>query len=483
MKRRLSIFSAAAELAPFAKSGGLGDVAIALPKHLLKLGHDVRTVLPYYSFIRHRHDSGITRVAKDTIHLGYKTFPVEYFTTTFEGLPVYFVWNEQFFGHSRMYNYPDDNLRFYFFDLAVIRLIELLDVRPDVIHCHDWQTGLIPNLIRVDHGQDERFHHAATVFTIHNLPFQMGGHWWGVPEDQRDEGKGLPSTSLRAIPRLNPTKRGIRYADAINTVSERYAQEILTPEFGQGLDGLLRRRRDDVHGIINGIDYAVFNPTYDPSVWQRYDVNSLDGKRRNKRKLQQLVGLEVKPDTPLIGMVHRLTEQKGFNLVLEVMPTLLKLPLQLVVAGPGDKDYSAFFRKVAKAHPERVGYSADFDLASKVYAGSDMFLMPSRYEPCGISQLISLRYGSVPIVHQTGGLSDTVSNFNPRTMKGNGFAFPAYTREDLLVALVRALETYRYPHVWRSLMRNAMRESYSWALPTRKYVQLYRRVIAKRQRL
>lgn len=481
MKRRLTIVSLAAELAPFAKSGGLGDVAIALPKHLLRLGHDVRVMLPLYSFIRARHDPAITSVAKDTIHLGYKTFPVEYFTTTFEGLPVFFIWNEQFFGHSRMYSYPDDNLRFFFFDLAAIRLIELLDLKPDIIHCQDWHTGLVPNLLRLDHEQDERFRRAATVFTIHNLPFQMGTAWWTIPPDEQDDGKGLPTTSLRALNRLNFTKRGIRFADVINTVSERYAQEILTPEFGQGLDGLLRRRKDDVYGIINGIDYAVFNPAYDASIWQRYDVNSLDGKHRNKRKLQQLVGLDVRPDTPLIGMVHRLTEQKGFNLILEVMPTLLKLPLQLIVAGPGEKDYSAFFRKIAKRHPKRVGYTADFDMASKVYAGSDMFLMPSRYEPCGISQLISLRYGSVPIVHQTGGLSDTVTNFNPRLSKGNGFVFPAYTREDLLVAIVRALETYRYPHVWRSLMRNAMRESYSWELPTRKYVQLYRRAIAQRR--
>lgn len=479
MKRRISIVSCAAELAPFAKSGGLGDVAIALPKHLLKLGHQVIAVLPLHAFIKQRGDP-LETVSEDTIHLGYKTFPVKYKRLLFEGLPVYFIWNEQYFGHSRMYGYPDDNLRFYFYNLAVIRLIELLDLTPDIIHCHDWHTGLIPNLLRLDHRHDQRFRKTATVFTIHNLPFQFGVVWWKVPPELRDDGKGLPSTSLREIPRINLTKRGIRYADVINTVSERYAREILTPEFGEGLEGLLRRRRQDVYGIVNGIDYEVYNPAFDPILWQRYDFHHLDGKRRNKRKLQQFVGLEVKPETPLIGMVHRLTEQKGFNLVMEVMPTLLKLPLQLVIAGPGEKDYSAFFRRVAKHYPEKIGYTADFNMASKVYAGSDMFLMPSRYEPCGISQMISLRYGSVPIVHETGGLSDTITNFNPRTRRGNGFVFSAYTREDLLIGIVRALETYKYANVWRQLTIQAMRSSYSWELPARKYVQLYRRALAKR---
>ncbi len=481
MKRHLTIVNAAAEMAPFAKAGGLGDVAIALPKHLLSLEHKVISVLPMYSFIRKRPEE-FDLVGEDILHIGYKKFPVKFYHLVYEGLPSYFIWNEEFFSHSRMYGYPDDNLRFFFFNLAVIRLIELLDLHPDIIHCHDWHAGLIPNILRLEHEHDDRFRPTATVFTIHNLLYQMQGMWWTIPEDQRDDGKGAPTTSLRTIRGLNFTKRAIRYADVINAVSERYANEILTPEYGQGLDGLLRRRRHDVYGIINGIDYAVFNPRFDKTIPCNYDWHSLERKHRCKTTLQREAGLEVKPETPLIGMVHRLSEQKGISLVREIMPQLLKLPVQLVVVGSGDKDYVKFFKDVARKHPEKIGVMTLFTDGPKVYAGSDMFLMPSRYEPCGISQLISLRYGSIPIVHETGGLSDTITNFNPRTGKGNGFVFSAYTREDFLVAVVRALETYKYARTWRELMTQGMRQSYSWDLPARKYVQLYRRAHAKRER-
>lgn len=479
MKRHLTIVSCAAELSPFVKSGGLGDVTIALPKHLLKLGHRVIAIVPMYSFLK-RRSGEFKKIGEDIVRIGYKKYPVKYYTTTLEELPVYFAWNEELFSTAKMYGCDNDNLRFNFFDLACLQLIAKLNLKPDIIHCHDWHTGLIPNLLAFNYAHDERFAKTATVFTIHNLAFQKQGNWWVGAEGQHDNGKTPPSTSLREIRRQNFTLRGIRSATVISTVSERYAQEILTPEFGQGLDGILRKRTDDVYGIINGIDYAVFNPAFDHSIGCKYDWRSLDNKRRCKAALQREAGLEPKPDIPLLGMVHRLSEQKGIHLMMELMPTLLKLPLQICVVGSGEKDYVKFFKSVSHKHPRKIGVMTHFTDASKVYAGSDMFLMPSRFEPCGISQMISLRYGSVPVVHETGGLSDTITNFTPRTKRGNGFVFSTYTREDFLVAIVRALETYRYPDVWKRLTVQGMRQSYSWEIPTKKYVQLYRRALARR---
>ncbi|MBI4090335.1 MAG: glycogen/starch synthase, partial [Candidatus Kerfeldbacteria bacterium] len=318
-----------------------------------------------------------------------------------------------------------------------------------------------------------------TIFTIHNLPFQMQGDWWRVPADKVDVGLGPVPKDPAKLRWTNFTKRGIRYADAINTVSVRYAQEILTPEYGQNLDRALRRRAKDVFGIINGIDYQVYNPQFDRHLWHSYDWNSLDRKHENKRELQKMVGLDQRNDIPLIGLVHRLTEQKGFDLIKNILPVLMQLELQIVIVGTGDRDYVNVFRKAARTYPGRIAILTPFteELGSRVYAGSDMFLMPSRYEPCGMSQLISLRYGSIPIVHKTGGLSDTIEDFNPRTNLGTGFVFMRYAADDLLVAIVRALETYKYPQVWEHLSWQAMQESYSWDIPAEKYIELYRQAM------
>lgn len=476
----LSIVSVSAEVSPYSKSGGLGDVAAALPKHVAKFGNRVVIITPFWGFMKRQNipfeeiGTADIRVDHETYHLKLKHSRVR------ENLDAYFICNEDMFGRyqTRMYAHDNDALRFYVFDRAVIELLKTVRLVPDVIHCHDWHAGLVPNLLKYE-AEGAPLSKTATVFTIHNLPFQMQGNWWEAPENRIDDGRGYPSDNASQIRWLNFTKRGIMYADAINTVSVRYAQEILTPEFGQGLDRLLRRRAKNVYGIINGIDYAVYNPQFDQYLWHRYDWNSLDRKLRNKRELQKLVGLEQRDDIPLIGLVHRLTEQKGFNLIREIIPVLMRLSLQMVIVGTGDRGYITFFRRMAKKFPKRVGIFTPFteELGSKVYAGSDMFLMPSRYEPSGISQLISLRYGSIPIVHKTGGLSDTVEDFDPRTGAGTGFVFTRYSREDLLMAIVRALETYKYPKVWEHLSWQAMRESYSWDIPAQKYVELYRKAI------
>lgn len=482
----LAIVSVSAEVSPYSKSGGLGDVAAALPKHLAKFGHNVSIITPFYGFMKHQNIP-TEAVGEAAVELGKERYAVKFLVSHIrEHLDVYFIVNEDLYGRyqTRMYGQDNDALRFYVFNRSVLLLLQNTSLIPDIIHCHDWHTGLIPQLWRQEMTGHPEFGKTATIFTIHNLPFQMQGNWWEVPPDHVDDGRSSPPEDPRQVRWLNFTRRGIMYADVINTVSVRYAKEILTPEFGQGLDRLLRRREKDVYGIVNGVDYAVYNPQFDQYLWSRYDWNSLDRKLRNKRELQKMVGLEQDGSIPLIGVIHRLTEQKGFELIRKIMPTLLRLPLQMIVVGTGDRDYVRFFRSSAKKFPKKISILTPFteEFGSKVYAGSDMFLMPSRYEPCGISQLISLRYGSIPIVHETGGLSDTVIDFNPRTGNGTGFVFSRYSPEDLLVAIVRALETYKYPQVWEHLTWQAMQESYSWDIPAEKYLQLYRRALRSHNR-
>lgn len=477
------IASVASEVAPYSKTGGLADVAKSLPKALANLGHKVFIITPYYSFIK-KQKLNLKKVDVVTsISLGTKKYSVSFKRLDFnENLQIYFVVNEKLFGRNKkIYGYPNDNLRFLVFNIATLRLLEAKKSKPDIIHCHDWQTGLIPNLLKERGDKYPSLKKTATLFTIHNLTFQAAGDWWKIKDHHRDEGRGNPFKNISKIKYLHFTKRAVFYADIINTVSERYAEEITTPEFGQGLDRYLRRRKKDLYGIINGIDYTVYNPAFDNNITYKYDWNSLRRKKKNKLVLQKLVGLEQNPETPLIGVVNRLTEQKGFSLIMDTMDILMQLNLQMVVVGSGYREYVSFFKKMARQYPKKVGFYTPFteEMASKVHAGSDMFLMPSRFEPCGLSQLISSRYGSIPIVHETGGLSDTITNFNPKTRKGNGFVFRKYGRSNFLVALVRALENYKYTQVWEYLTWRAMQQTYSWELPAKKYLKLFNIALKK----
>ena len=477
----LKILLVSAEVAPFAKVGGLADVAGALPKALRALGHDVRVVMPRYGSID-VEKYGLRPVLRDLpVALAHQ--PVN--ATVLEGrigedVPIYFIDNAQFFGREGMYGFWDDDARFIYFSRAALEMLRPLGFQPDVIHVNDWHTAVIPNLLAKLYS-DPFYAAIATVLTIHNLAFQ-GVYGYGTLHLAELEPWGLIKSGIGGLDDIvNLLGRGVWFADAVNTVSNRYAEEILTPEYGEKMDPLLRVFKSKLHGIINGIDYEVFNPERDASIATRYDIATVEKKAENKRALQQEVGLPQNPSIPVIGLISRLYDQKGLDLIANIMWGLMRLNLQLVVLGAGDSRYEEMFRANARDNPLKVSATIGFKpvLAQHIYAGSDMFLMPSRFEPCGLGQLISIRYGTIPIVRATGGLADTIQDWDPVRQTGNGFVFEAYDHWDLYAQVVRALETYRQPQQWRRLQANAMASDVSWTNSANKYVGLYRTAISR----
>lgn len=481
---RLSIVSVFAEVAPFSKAGGVADVGRSLPKALHRLGHTMIVVTPLHGSIDvEKHN--LKRIATN-IHLEIDetaTRDVDFWRAELlPGLPVYFIDNSKYFSsHKRIYGTQYQNTRYLLFDLAVFKLLNFLNFSPDILHCHDWQTGLIPHFLNTRFRENELLRNTRTVYTIHNLTFQFGQDWWTIPGNRRDDGRSPlpPFVEKKKIERVNFAKRAILHADIINTVSETYAAEILQKEFGQDLHRILQNRKERIFGIVNGIDYFDFNPSTDPGLYRNYDFDSLNIKAKNKAFLQRELGLPEEAHIPVIGMVGRITEQKGYDLLRDILDTLLRLDVQFAILGGGDKTYVNFLRTAMHRHSKKFAGHLEFDvnLATRYYAGTDMFLMPSRFEPCGLGQLISLRYGSVPIVRATGGLVDTITDFNPKTGHGNGFVFTLYDSRDMLVAIARAVEVYRNIPMWQSLVRRSMQRSYSWEIPAKKYITLYRKAL------
>ncbi len=493
MSKPLKILFVTTDLSPFSKAGGLGDVSRSLPKALSKIGHDVRIIMPRHGVINEEKHN--IKLIKDNLKVRIQKNTEINFRVKkgnlIENLPVYFVDKFKYFGgRNKIYGYKDENQRFMFFNFAVFEAVRNVDGWiPDVIHCNDWHNGLIPYLLKANFRKEEIFKKTRTIFTIHNLTFQFGKDWWAIDKKEQDDGiSKLPDFKDRhKINRVNFTRRGIISADIINTVSEQYAEEVTQKKFGQDLYDILAIKHEEKRffGIINGIDYKEYNPQTDPGLWKNYDYNSLEKKVINKMKLQEDFGLEINDDIPVIAMATRITEQKGFDLILEIIDALIRLDMQLILVGSADPYYKKIFKKLSKKNPKKVATHLKFETKkiTRVYAGSDMFLMPSRFEPCGLGQMISLRYGSIPIVRETGGLSDTITNYNPRTKKGNGFVFKTYDPKDLLVAIVRALETYKYKKDWQNLAKKGMQESFSWEVPAKKYVLLYKKAInSKREK-
>jgi starch synthase len=485
MSKQLKIVSIASEVHPYSKTGGLADVARSLPKAIKRLGHKVIVITPFYSEIIDAKKFKLKKIIKDVkIELNEGVFlEADYWQgELMSGLPIYFVENNKYFGKRKsLYGSKHENARFFFFDLAALKLLKIINFQPDIIQCHDWHTGLIPYFLKKRFSKDEFFKDTATLFTIHNLIFQFGHNWWKVRRNLRDDGRSrLPKFEHSpAIERINFAKRAILNADLINTVSEQYAEEIQTKDFGEDLNRILKNRKKRLFGIVNGIDYHDYNPQTDPGLKQNYSLATLNKKAKNKEYLQKYFKLPVKAEVPVLGMVTRIAEQKGIDILMRVFEDILTLNVQFVIMGSGDKRYEKFFTEMKKKHPKKVGAHLKFDAkrATQVYAGSDIFLMPSRFEPCGLGQLISLRYGSIPVVRATGGLVDTISDFNPRTGKGNGFVFHSYKSKPLLIAVVRAIETYKHEKVWQELVKKGLQESLSWKIPAKKYVTLFRKAI------
>jgi len=445
------------------------------------MGHDVRVVMPRYGSID-VEKYGLRRVVSNMgVPLAHQPVSADVLEGRIgESVPIYFIENQQFFGREGMYGFWDDDARFIYFSRAALEMLRPIGFQPDVIHVNDWHTAVIPNMLARLYASDPFFADIATVLTIHNLAFQ-GVFGYGTLHLADLEPWGLIKAGIPGLDDIvNLLGRGLYFSDVVNTVSNRYAEEILTPEYGEKMDPLLRVFRGKLHGIINGIDYEVFDPRTDASIAARYDINTLEKKVENKLALQKEVGLPQDPVIPVIGLISRLYDQKGLDLIANIMWGLTRLNLQLVVLGAGDARYEEMFRANARDNPQKVAATIGFKpvLAQHIYAGSDMFLMPSRFEPCGLGQLISLRYGTIPIVRATGGLADTIADWDPVKQTGNGFVFSAYDHWDLYAQVVRALETFRQPALWRRLQANAMSTDVSWANSADKYVRLYHAAIA-----
>ncbi len=480
-ERPLRILILAAEIVPFAKVGGLADVVGALPKSLAELGHDVRLAMPRYGQVDPERFK--LNTVLDAVTVNMTNFHVQVSVrqgAIGDAVPVYMIDAPRYFERENIYGYTDDGERFILFCRAALEAMRALDWSPDVIHCNDWHTGIVPNWLHTIYHEDPFYATSATVYTIHNLAYQgIFGYRILEVAGVADHGFLYPQ-----IPELanvvDLMGRGILFADAVTTVSERYAQEILTPNFGEKLDHLLRSRHERLFGILNGIDYQEMNPATDRYIHTPFDADSLDKRAENKRALQEQAHLPVRSDVPLLAMISRLANQKGFDLLAQIAQPLLAQSVQFVVLGIGDQHYHEMFQNLAARYPEQVAIFLTFntELAQRIYAGSDMFLMPSRFEPCGLGQLIAMRYGSVPIVRSVGGLADTVQEYDPHTGEGNGFTFTNYDPWELFAAIVRALEVYRFTDIWRTLQQRGMAADHSWQASARRYVEVYRNAMA-----
>jgi len=483
MSKKLKIVHIASEVAPFSKTGGLGDVTRSLPKALKRLGHNVIIITPLYGRVIAKQENNLKLVFSNvSLRLNsQEKIKVNYWRTyLMKGLPIYFVEYKKFFSkHQHLYGSTRENARFLVFNVASLKLLSLLKFSADIIHCHDWQTGLIPYYLKTDFRYSKTLKKAKTIFTIHNLIFQLGHNWWEIPVEQKDYGRSkIPHLSDPRLETINFAKRAILSADLINTVSEQYREEIITKKFGQDLNRILKNRVDKLYGIINGIDYNTYNPEKDRSLQKRYSFHKLALKEENKVYLQKKIGLAVNRAIPILCTTSRVTFQKGFDLILKIITSLLKLDLQLVFMGDGSKEYIQPIKKLQKKYPQKlVWLPFDQKLENLLYAASDFFLLPSVHEPCGINQLIAMRYGCIPIVREIGGLYDTVEDFNPTTGRGTGFTFKTEDETLFYATIIRALENYRHKRVWTNLVKRAMRQSTSWEIPAKKYLELYRRVL------
>jgi starch synthase len=491
--KKYKILFVTSEVVPFVKTGGLADVSAALPQMLAELGHEVRMVVPKYGAVDDRkfkiHE--VVRLKDLQVKIGDKEVIFSLKSCFLPGqkvrVQIYFLDNPEYFGSRiSLYtdpvsgkDYADNDERFILLSRSVFELISKLGWIPDIIHCNDWQTGLVPAYLKTTFNDEEQFKSFKTLFTIHNMAYQ------GEFSKQTFVKTGLPNDTstekaLEHNGKINFMKSGLHFADAINTVSETYANEIRTDEQASaGLKNILSKRKNDLYGIVNGIDTKVWNPEKDKLLPKKYSAKSLEVKLENKQELTEKFGFEYNPQIPIIGMITRLYDTKGLDLVNEAFPELMKMDIQMILLGTGDRKYHTFFDKMASKYPKKFAAYLGFndELAHLIEAGADIYLMPSLYEPCGLNQMYSLMYGTVPLVRETGGLADTVIRYDEKTGEGNGFVFKKYDSASMIKELKRALKTFEDNKTWIKIMKAGMKSDFSWNASAKKYIDLYKTIL------
>ena len=472
----MKILYAASEAVPFCKTGGLADVAGSLPAALAAQGAEVAVVLPLYQKVKEKFGDRLYFECYDYVDLAWRHSYCGLFSLEQDGVTWYFLDNEQYFNRPELYGYMDDGERFGFFSRAVVRMLPHLKFWPEVIHCNDWQTALVPIYLKDDGVREDRFRSIRTVLSIHNIEYQGRygketlGDLFGLDHGWADDGTILMDGDVNLL------KGAILCADAVNAVSPTYANELKMPYFAHRLDGIMRRCGYKLSGVLNGIDVKRYDPAADPHIAVNYSAADMAGKQADKAELQKLTGLRQEPYVPIVGIVSRLVSHKGLDLVCEVLHDMMELPMQLVILGKGDRKYEEFFQWAANQYPGRMAVRLDYneELSMAIYAGADLFLMPSRSEPCGLSQMIAMRYGTVPIVRETGGLKDTVTPYEAWRDAGNGFTFANYASSDMLYVIREAVYLYKdYPDAFARLRARAMACDFSWARSAGEYLHIY----------
>jgi starch synthase len=491
MGKEINILYVVSEAVPFAKTGGLADVGGTLPQVIREMGNEIRIMMPKYNFSERKfkvHD--VIRLKDISIPFNNREINASvksaFITSSKVKVQVYFLANDHYFSRDGLYTnphtkkeYKDNDERFIFFCKGTLETLKKLGWKPDIIHCNDWMTALIPAYLKTIYKDDPFFKDIKTIFTIHNLAYQ------GIFPKETFAKTGLPheiftENGVQSAGKLSFMKAGITYSDFITTVSEKYAQEIRSDEeIGCGLKNLLDKRKKDLLGILNGADYSVWDPETDKLIPSNYSIKDLKGKKENKKALVSKFNLKYKEDVPVIGIISRLADQKGFDLIGEIMTKLMHLNIQMVVLGTGDKKYHDLFDKMKKENPEKFGVYLGFNenLAHLIEAGSDMFLMPSKYEPCGLNQIYSMKYGTVPLVRAIGGLDDTIESIDPETGTGTGFKFKKYDSNELLKIIKKAVDLYSNQKIWTKVMKNCMSRDYSWNVSAKKYINVYKKLI------
>ncbi len=472
----MKILYATSEAVPFCKTGGLADVAGSLPPALAAEGAEVAVVLPLYQTVREKFGSQLKFECYDFVDLAWRHSYCGLFSLEKDGVTWYFLDNEQYFNRPDLYGYMDDGERFGYFSRAVVRMLDHLKFWPEVIHCNDWQTALVPIYLKDDGVREERFRSIKTTLTIHNIEYQGRygletlGNLFGLDQGWANDGTIMMDGDVNLL------KGAILCADAVNAVSPSYANELKMAYFAHRLEGIMRQCDYKLSGVLNGIDMKLYDPSADGLITARYSAEDLSGKAQDKEALQRMMGLREEADTPVLAIVSRLVSHKGLDLICEVLHDIMELPVQLVILGKGDQRYEEFFYWAAQQYPGRMAVRLDYNeaLSMAIYAGADLFLMPSKSEPCGLSQMIAMRYGTVPIVRETGGLKDTVQPYEAWRDSGNGFTFANYASGDMLYVIREAVELYRnHPDAFGRLRLRAMAGDFSWARSAKEYLRIY----------